>query len=85
VELTVGHDVEELAQDAVVLADVWGGAGRTLPGVDTVVLATGRICRDALHDELVARRADVRIIGDARTPRTTTAVIHEAELCGRAL
>jgi len=85
VSFTVGHDIEALGDGGVELADVWGGAGSTLAGVDTVVLATGRVSRDSLHRQLAERLPDVRLIGDALAPRPAEAVIQEAEACGRAL
>ena len=48
-----------------------------------VVVAGGRVPRDELLSSL--RVADVRAIGDARAPRTTIAVIYEAEEVARAL
>jgi hypothetical protein len=53
--------------------------------VDTVVLAMERLPRDELLAPLQAALPDVRAIGDARGPRTTIAVIHEAEEVARAL
>ncbi len=51
----------------------------------TVVLAGQRLPRDELLPQLRAAVSDVRAIGDARAPRTTIAVIHEAEEVARAL
>jgi 2,4-dienoyl-CoA reductase-like NADH-dependent reductase (Old Yellow Enzyme family) len=62
--------------------DVGSINGRT---VDTVVLAIERVPRDELVSPLQAALPDVRPIGDARAPRTTIAVIHEAEEVARAL
>jgi hypothetical protein len=58
---------------------------RHIPADDgrTIVVAGGRVPRDELLGSL--RVADVRPIGDARAPRTTIAVIHEAEEVARAL
>jgi 2,4-dienoyl-CoA reductase-like NADH-dependent reductase (Old Yellow Enzyme family) len=53
--------------------------------VDTVVLAMERVPRDELLAPLQAALPDVRAIGDARAPRDTIAVIHEAEEVARAL
>jgi 2,4-dienoyl-CoA reductase-like NADH-dependent reductase (Old Yellow Enzyme family) len=47
----------------------------------TVVVAGGRVPRD----ELLAAFPDARPIGDARAPRTTIAVIYEAEEVARSL
>ena len=44
-----------------------------------------RVPRDELLPPLEAVLPDVRAIGDARAPRTTIAVVHEAEEVARAL
>ena len=49
------------------------------------MLAGQRLPRDELLPQLRAAVPDVRAIGDARAPRTTIAVIHEAEEVARAL
>jgi 2,4-dienoyl-CoA reductase-like NADH-dependent reductase (Old Yellow Enzyme family) len=85
VALTLGHHLDEIADRRVVLADVWGGRGRTVAGVDTVVLACARDPRDALYRALVGRVGNVRRVGDALAPRDTAAVIHEAEALARQL
>lgn len=85
VALTVEHDIASVCGSSVELADVWGGTPIRLEGIDAVVLAMGRIPRDELFHELRGRAADVRRIGDALTPRSTAAVIHEAEAIARAL
>jgi NADPH-dependent 2,4-dienoyl-CoA reductase/sulfur reductase-like enzyme len=85
VTLTVSHDLAAIAQNAVVLRDLWSGRERSLAGVDTVVLALQRRPRDELLAPLRAALADVRLVGDARSPRSTAAVIHEAEALGRTL
>jgi hypothetical protein len=54
---------------------------RSLDDGRTVVLASRRVPRD----ELLATFPDARAIGDARAPRTTIAVIYEAEEVARAL
>ena len=52
---------------------------------DTIVLAMQRVPRDRLSELLHADGRAVRLVGDARSPRTTLAVIHEAEALARAL
>ncbi len=85
VELTTWHDVTSIESGTVILREVWGGPERRVEGIDTVVLALGRRPRDELLAPLRAALADVRAIGDARAPRSTEAVIHEAEAVARAL
>ncbi len=85
VRLTVAHDVARIDADAVVLRDVWGGGERTVDGVDSLVLAlTRRPCIELLAP-LRDAAVDVRLVGDCRSPRSTAAVIHEAEALGREL
>ena len=85
VTLTVTHDIDRIDGSAVVVSDSLGGAGYRLAGVDTVVLALGRTPRIALHEALLTAIPRVELVGDARSPRTTEAVIYEAELLARSL
>jgi hypothetical protein len=85
VTLTVLHDVDRIEGRRVVIHDSLGGSGRVLDDVDTVVLALQRTPRRSLFEELEPAVANLRLVGDARSPRTTEAVIHEAELLARAL
>jgi hypothetical protein len=50
-----------------------------------VVLAQRRVPRVHLHRALESQVPRVELVGDARSPRTTEAVIHEAELLARSL
>jgi 2,4-dienoyl-CoA reductase-like NADH-dependent reductase (Old Yellow Enzyme family) len=85
VTLTALHDIGSVNGSCVVLDHVWGGPGLVVRDVDSIVLALQRSPRDELF--LALRRSPVatHLVGDARTPRTTTAVIHEAESFARAL
>lgn len=85
VTFVVSHDLERIEEDAVWLRDVWSGREQPLRGIDTVVLAIRRTPRDSLLRALRGRIAEVQLVGDARSPRSTAAVIHEAEAVGRAL
>jgi 2,4-dienoyl-CoA reductase-like NADH-dependent reductase (Old Yellow Enzyme family)/thioredoxin reductase len=85
VTLTVSHDIDRIEGRRVLLHDSFAGAGRQLDEVDTVVLALGRVPRLSLFRELEDMLPRVRLVGDARSPRSTEAVIHEAELLARAL
>ncbi|MBS1895691.1 MAG: hypothetical protein JST59_30700, partial [Actinobacteria bacterium] len=49
---------------------------------DTLVLALARSPRDELAAALAGTIAEVRVLGDARVPRTMAAVIEEAEKLG---
>ena len=85
VTLTVSHDIAGIEAGAVVLRDVWSGRERRLETVDTVVLALQRSPRDELFASFRERLHDVRLVGDALAPRSTAAVIHEAEAIARVL
>jgi 2,4-dienoyl-CoA reductase-like NADH-dependent reductase (Old Yellow Enzyme family) len=84
VRLTSGHDVTRIEGGEAVLRNVWSGGERRVDA-DTVVLAQVRRPRDEMVPSLRASLADVRVIGDARAPRSTVAVIEEAEAVARAL
>ena len=85
VTLTVLHDIDRIEGSRVVVNDSLGGEGWELDGVDTVVLAQRRVPRVHLHRALESKVPRVELVGDARSPRTTEAVIHEAELLARSL
>jgi 2,4-dienoyl-CoA reductase-like NADH-dependent reductase (Old Yellow Enzyme family) len=85
VTLTVSHDIAAIEGGTVVLRQVWGGPECRRDGVDTVVLAIRQRPRDELLEPLRALLGDVRLVGDARSPRPMVAVIEEAEALGREL
>ena len=85
VELLTWHDIERVDGRRVMLEDVWGGARASIEDVDAIVLARQRLPRQALFDELRSAGREASLVGDARAPRTTLAVIHEAEALARAL
>jgi hypothetical protein len=85
VELMVWRDIDSVEGRRVVLEDVWSGSLEPIESVDAIVLARQRAARDALFGELGAAGRETRLIGDARSPRSTLAVIHEAEALARGL
>ena len=85
VTLTVLHDIDRIEGSRVVVNDSLGGEGWELDDVDTVVLAQRRVPRVQLYRALESKVPRVQLVGDARSPRTTEAVIHEAELLARSL
>jgi hypothetical protein len=85
VELITWHDVDSVDGRRVLLEDVWGGSRASIEDVDAVVLARQRVPRQALYDELRTAGREASLVGDARAPRTTLAVVHEAEALARAL
>lgn len=85
VELIAWHDIDSVEGRRVVLEDVWSGSLDPIESVDAIVLARQRAPRDALFGELRAAGRETTLVGDARSPRSTLAVIHEAEALARAL
>jgi 2,4-dienoyl-CoA reductase-like NADH-dependent reductase (Old Yellow Enzyme family) len=85
VKLTVGHDVSAVHGTSVELADVWGGGRHRLEGIDSIVLALRRRPRASPLNGEGDGTADGRRIGDALAPRSTMAVMHEAEVVARNL
>ena len=85
VELTVWHGIDAIDGRRVVLDDVWGGESSVVDEVDAIVLALQRTPSNDLFAGLHAAGRDARLVGDARAPRTTLAVIHEAEELARRL
>jgi 2,4-dienoyl-CoA reductase-like NADH-dependent reductase (Old Yellow Enzyme family) len=85
VSFTVAHDVAAIRGATVELVDIAGGMPRVLHDIDSVVLAMRRLPRDDLYLALDRAAREVRRIGDALAPRTTAAVIHEAEAVARAI
>ena len=81
-QLELPHVLPRLDRLGVRLTVRYDGSERA---VDTVVLAGQRAPRDELLAPLRAVVPDVRAIGDARAPRTTIAVIQEAEEVARAI
>jgi 2,4-dienoyl-CoA reductase-like NADH-dependent reductase (Old Yellow Enzyme family) len=82
VELVAECGVRAFADGTVEAADLAGGGPRRVEGVDTLVLALGRTPRDGFAAGLAAAVSEVRVVGDALVPRTTTAVLAEAEQLG---
>ena len=85
VELIPWHDIGRVDGHRVEVEDVWSASRSAIEDVDAIVLAGQRAPRDALFDALRARGRNARLVGDARSPRTTLAIIHEAEALARAL
>jgi 2,4-dienoyl-CoA reductase-like NADH-dependent reductase (Old Yellow Enzyme family)/thioredoxin reductase len=79
VDLVTECGVRGFADGTVEAVDLQSGRARSFEGVDTLVLALGRDPRDGLAASLAGLGPEVRVVGDALVPRTTTAVIAEAE------
>ncbi len=84
-QLELPHVLPRLGRLGVRLTPSFDVASIGHRRVDTVVLAMEREPRDELLAPLTAALPEVRAIGDARAPRATIAVIHEAEEVARAL
>jgi hypothetical protein len=84
-QLELPHVLPRLQHLGVRLTPTYDVGSIDRQTVDTVVLAMERVPRDELLPSLEAALPDVRAIGDARAPRTTIAVVHEAEEVARAL
>jgi dimethylglycine catabolism A len=67
----------EVVPEGVRVRHTYSGAEAVLPA-DTVVMAFGGLAQDALYRELDGRVADVKLVGDAYSPRR----IHDAILDG---
>jgi pyruvate/2-oxoglutarate dehydrogenase complex dihydrolipoamide dehydrogenase (E3) component len=68
-----------------VLADVFTGAPRVLPDVDTVVWAAPGRAADDLVEPLRAAGLPVHPVGDCVAPRRVEHAVHEAHMVARAL
>ncbi|HEY2053042.1 MAG TPA: FAD-dependent oxidoreductase [Solirubrobacterales bacterium] len=79
IELVTDCGVRAFGAGTVEAFDLHSGEPTRFEGVDTLVLALGRRPRDELAADLVEVVPEVRVVGDALVPRTTTAVLEEAE------
>jgi thioredoxin reductase len=82
IELLTDRAARSFAAGTVETIDLFGGEPTRIEGVATLVLALGRSPRDELAAALADLATEVRVLGDARVPRTTTAVLEEAEKVG---
>ena len=73
------------AGDTVYLQHTASGAAMEVTGVDTVVLALGHQSVDDLSASLLARRVDVRMIGDCLSPRTAEEAVFDGLKAGVAV
>lgn len=85
VKISVQEDIESIDDHDVRIASVWGSRHRTLHDVDRVVISQDRVPQDDVIAALRRVYPAAHVIGDARSPRSTEAVIHEAEELARRL
>lgn len=81
--LLVGHCLVAIESQRCLVRPLSGERTETVPA-DTVVLVTHRAPRRALFDQLRHRIAQVRLIGDAASPRTLQDAIREGHLAARS-
>jgi len=85
VQVAQASDIEYLNGTSVFLKSIWGGPPYEVANVDSLVIARSRTPVNELFAPLQARHPQVHCIGDAVSPRTTAAVIHEAESLARTI
>lgn len=85
VRVITSHEIDSIDGSRVVIRDLVAGTSAAIDAVDAVVLAVRRAPRDELAVALRDLVPEVVVVGDARAPRPTVAVVHEAELVARAL
>lgn len=83
VQRIIGHIVSRRESGTVTLSSAWGGQTCRIDKVDSLVFACSRQPRTSVFDALRTQHPDVERIGDALSPRSTAAVIHEAEALAR--
>jgi len=71
--------------DRVSIFNLYTGAGETIEGVDTVVLATGPKANDGLYFSLKGTVENLHRIGDCVAPRKLDHAIYEGYLAGLEL
>lgn len=77
--------VREITEHSVALYDVNGGPASELTRIDAVVLATGRISRDQLADELEGKVSQLFVIGDALAVRPWATAAYEGQKFARLI
>lgn len=86
VQTELSSTVEGIDQGrAVSLKSLMSGRIRRIEAVDLVVFASGKLPRVELEGPLRRAGYDVRLVGDARAPRSLEAVIEEGDAAARAL
>jgi thioredoxin reductase len=81
----LNHWAASIDGRTVRIFNLYTGAGSTIDGVDTVVLATGPKADDELYFALKGSVANLHRIGDCVAPRKLDHAIYEGELAGREL
>jgi hypothetical protein len=77
--------VREIGERDIAIYPVNGGEASVIGGVDTVVLATGRLSRDGLAAELDGKVAQLFAIGDALAVRPWATAAYEGQKFARLI
>jgi len=77
VDIVLSSAIAGFADGVVTLANVFNGKTREIENVSALVYSTPRIANDALAREARSRGLPFRLIGDAYSPRSMIAAIHE--------
>lgn len=85
VEIITQSQVGEINDQSITIQPIWGSSKSQLDNVDAIVVSLARTSIDALSSYFETRALTTIVIGDARSPRETTAVIHEAERFARSI
>jgi len=83
--LTPNEALKEVAGDTVMTFNVYSEKERRIEGVDTVVLAMGKVASNQLYRALKGKVKELHHIGDCYAPRLVDAAIREGEKVGRLL
>jgi 2,4-dienoyl-CoA reductase-like NADH-dependent reductase (Old Yellow Enzyme family)/thioredoxin reductase len=84
VVMTAHHRLGRVTERGASLVNIYNDEERWRDDIDMVVVATVRLPRDALRDELSASGIRVDMIGDCVAPRDVETAIHEGHRAGRA-
>jgi 2,4-dienoyl-CoA reductase-like NADH-dependent reductase (Old Yellow Enzyme family)/thioredoxin reductase len=83
--LVAMHRVVQIELGLVRIADVYGGAIRTIDNVDSVVMACGSRADSGLYADLDGSIDALHLIGDAFAPRRLTYATRQGDAVGRLL
>ena len=86
VRMSAQQSIERIDGGSVDVYGIWGGPGRRIDDVDTIVMSLYRVPDDALVSALDRDAfAELHVIGDCLAPRSPGAVIYDGEKLGREL
>jgi len=85
VEIRLMEDVVGIEPSSVTVRNVYSGVERTLPGIESVVLACSGVSDTGLYEELKGQHPQVHILGDAYAPRRLVYATRQAYALARLL